>query len=493
MRTTTSNFILFALGACLTLDASAQQKFLDLDSSNSAIKWEVQPKDVVKDATSLFTPNFSSNGWVRAVVPGTVFTSYVEAGLEKDPNFGDNIYKVDKAKYEKEFWYRTAFKIPKTNSEKTWLNFEGINRKGEVYFNGQSLGKLDGFMQRGKFEISKLVRPNAENVLAVLVDYPKLPIPNLASPTYISSSGWDWMPHVPGLLSGITDDVYLTTSNQVTLTDPWVRTDVPSLDRGEVSLQAQLDNHATTTKSGTLSGVITPGNIRFSVPVSIAAGQSRSVNLDKTAFPQFVIRNPKLWWPNGYGAPNLYRCELKFTTEGKTSDLKTIPFGIKKYTYDTNGDVFHLHINGKPVFMKGGNWGMSEYMLRCRGEEYDLKVKLHRDMNFNMIRNWIGSTTDEELYEACDKYGILIWDDFWLNSHPNLPTDLEAFNNNSIEKIKRLRNHPSIAVWCGDNEGTPQPPLNDWLRRDVQLHDGGDRWYQPNSNTGALSGSGFWV
>ena len=79
---------------------------------------------------------------------------------------------------------------------------------------------------------------------------------------------------------------------------------------------------------------------------------------------------------------------------------------------------------------------MSEYMLRCRGEEYDLKLKLHNEMHFNMIRNWIGSVTDDEFYEACDKYGIMVWDDFWLNSNSNLPDDVFAFNMNAVEKIK---------------------------------------------------------
>ena len=206
-----------------------------------------------------------------------------------------------------------------------------------------------------------------------------------------------------------------------------------------------------------------------------------------------AIANPKLWWPNGYGAPNLYNCQLALSANGVVSDLKNIKFGIKQYAYDTKGDVFHLFINGQPIFMKGGNWGMSEYLLRCRGDEYDLKAKLHRDMNFNMIRNWTGATTDEEFYDACDKYGLMVWDDFWLNSHPNLPDDVAAFDANAVEKIKRLRNHPSIAVWCGDNEGVPLPPLNENLRNYVKTYDGGDRWYQPRSNGGALSGSGPWV
>ncbi|RYX82284.1 beta-mannosidase [bacterium] len=477
--------------------AQERQPIFSLDSANSAVKWKVEPQSAVgNDFSSLFAPSYDATKWVPAQVPGTVFTSHVAAGLEKDPNFGDNIQRVDKAKYDRDFWYRAQFPVPTQMTagagQKIWLNFEGVNRKGDVYFNGTNLGRLDGFMQRGKFDITSLVRSGQNNVLAVLVHWPGNPIPNRASPTYISSAGWDWMPYVPGLLSGITDDVYLSTSGQVSLVDPWVRTALPTLSKAEVSLQVGLSNHSNLSQTGVLSGVIQPGGIKFSQQVVLPAQGSKDITLDKTAFKQLMVNNPKLWWPNGYGDPNMYSCDLKFSVGGKVSDSKLVCFGIKKYSYDTKGDVFHVNINDKPIFLKGGNWGMSEYLLRSRGAEYDLKIKLHRDMNFNMIRNWIGSTTDEEFYEACDNEGILVWDDFWLNSHPNLPEDVNAFNNNAIEKIKRLRNHPSIAIWCGDNEGTPLPPLNDWLREDVKTYDGGDRWYQPRSNDGGLSGSGPW-
>ncbi len=493
--------ILFSMGLLLAGKAMAQdrQTVLNLDSANPTIQWKVQPQETVGgDPAALFAPNYNATSWITAQVPGTVFTSYVNAGLEKDPNFGDNIYQVDKTKYNRDFWYRTQFRVlDNTNGgagKRIWLNFRGINRKGDIYFNGANLGRLDGFMERGHFDITSLIRKSQDNVLAVLVHWPGLPIPNRASPTYISSDGWDWMPSVPGLLSGITDDVYLTSSGPVTLVDPWMRTDLPNLDEADVSLQTDVANHSNQAQTGVLNGVIEPGDIRFSQPVALAAGQTKTITLDKNSFKQLAIRHPRLWWPNGYGEPNLYRCDLSFSVGGnQTSDSKSFKFGIKKYSYDTNGDVFHLHINGKPIFVKGGNWGMSEYLLRCRNDEYDLKVKLHQEMNFNLIRNWIGSTTDEAFYEACDKYGIMVWDDFWLNSHPNLPEDVDTFRQNAIEKIKRLRNHPSIALWCGDNEGTPLPPLNDWLRADVQTYDGGDRWYQPRSNMGAMSGSGPWT
>jgi beta-galactosidase/beta-glucuronidase len=418
----------------------------------------------------------------------------VVAGLEKDPNFGDNIYKVDKAKYDRNFWYRTEFKIPENyTKEKIWLNFKGINRKAEIYLNGKQIGVLDGFMQRGNFDVTGLVSKNSSNVLAVLVYCPVNPLVNYASPTYIPSASWDWMPYVPGLNSGITDKVYLSNTGGITLQDPWIHTELPTNARADVSIAVSVKNSTSKFQTGVLTGTIQPGNIEFSQKVFVGGNSTAEIKLDKKRFEQLAINSPKLWWPNGYGEPNLYTCKLSLKLGDEVSDSQVIKFGIKKYSYDTVGNVLHVFVNGTKVFLKGGNWGMAEYMLRCRGNEYDTKLKLHREMNFNIVRNWIGSTTDDEFYDACDKYGMMIWDDFWLNSIPNLPNDVNNFNVNAIEKIKRFRNHPSIAIWCGDNEGTPMPPLNGWLAEDISNYDGGDRRYQPNSHAGSLTGSGPWT
>lgn len=467
--------------------AKAQDKTVSLNS-NVKVRWKVKAAAEVSPGTGLHAAGYNDNDWVKAVVPGTVFGSFVEAGLEKDPNFGDNIYKVDKTKYDRDFWYRVVFEASAGKSgEKRWLNFEGVNRKAEVFLNGRRLGQLDGFMDRGKFDVTGILQEGKSNVLALLVSWPGTPIVNYSSPTYISSASWDWMPYVPGLNMGITDDVFLSSSGRVTITDPWVRTALPDTSRARLSISMELDNHSAETQEGTVSGVIQPGGVSFSKKVKIPAGQTEQVSF------QPEIERPQLWWPNGYGGQPLYTCDLKFTVNENISDEKKIIFGVKQYSYDTLGGVLHIHINGRRIFIKGGNWGMSEYMLRCRGGEYDTKVKLHKEMNFNMIRNWIGSTTDEEFYAACDRYGILVWDDFWLNSHPNLPRDIFAFNRNAVEKIKRLRNHPSIAVWCGDNEGYPLPPLNGWLRENIAAFDGNDRLYQPNSHSDGLTGSGPWT
>jgi hypothetical protein len=469
----------------------AQSNVVYLNSTKDQ-EWKVKAQ--ADDTGNVNSANDNTEGWVPAVVPGTVFSSYVAAGLEKDPNFGDNIYKVDKSKYDRNFRYRTEFSIPTTfTKKKIWLNFKGINRSADIYLNGTKIGSLDGFMQRGMFDITNLVNRNAKNGLAVLVYLPKTPLANVGSPNYVSSAGWDWMPYVPGLNMGITDKVYLSNTGDLTIQDPWIQAKLPTNARADVSIALEIKNHSPSGRQGVIKGVITPGNIAFSQKVYVDANGTINVKLDKRYFSQLVINSPKLWWPNGYGEPNLYECKLSVTLGDEVSDFENIKFGIKKYSYDTLGHVLHLFINGTKVFIKGGDWGMSEYMLRCHGNEYDTKVKLHKEMNFNMIRNWIGSTTDEEFYDACDKYGIMVWDDFWLNANPNLPSDINVFNANAIEKIKRFRNHPSIAVWCAENEGWPEAPLSSWLKEDISTFDGNDRYYQPNSHAENLTGSGPWA
>ena len=492
-----SFLLFFGIFFISSLSVGTAKNKIMLTGSSDIVSWKVKSQsDVGVDSINILQPGYNTSGWVKADVPGTVFGSYVNAGLAKDPNFGDNAYTVDKSKYDRNFWYRTEINTSSfPQGEHIWLNFDGINRKGEVFFNGVRLVFLDGFMERGCFDITRLIRPSGNNVLAVLVYWPTNPVPNYASPTYISSAGWDWMPYVPGLLSGIIDDVYLTASGEVTVIDPWIRTILSAAnDTAYIHLQVELQNNSDSAKRGVLKGIIQPGNIEFSQEMRIAAGKRRTFNINPRRNKNLTVANPELWWPNGYGEPNLYSCELSYETDGKVSDSRTVTFGIKRYEYDTvPGGAFRLKINGQPIYVKGGNWGMSEYMLRCRGAEYDLKIRLHKEMNCNMIRNWIGSTTDAAFYEACDKYGIMVWDDFWLNSHSNLPDDVFTFNKNAVEKIKRLRNHPCIAVWCGDNEGYPLPPLDGWLRENVQTFDAGDRLYHSNSNSDGLSGSGPWT
>ena len=489
-------------------------------SSLNGGHWKLAPQsDVPAPGEQISATGFSTASWLAAQVPGTVFGSYVLAGKEKDPNFGDNIYQVDVLKYDRNFWYRADFSVPQAyQGRRIWLNLDAVNRDADVYVNGNKVGSMHGFLQRGRFDVTRLVKVGGKNSLAVLDYVPVLagkddvemrkvideeqktsarrPVfiskENYSSPAFICSRGWDWMPPVPGLEMGIYKDVYLTTTQDVTLNDPWIRTEKLGPGSADISVQTDLQNLSSTDVQGTLEGEINPGKIAFSQPVTVKSGTTQTVTLTSATVTALHIANPRLWWPNGYGDPNLYTMKVTFRTGSAISDQKTVPFGIRKYTYDTDNKTLHFHINGVQVYPKGGSWGMAEYLLRCTARDYDTKVRFHREMNFNIIRNWMGMTPDEAFYAACDKYGIMVWDELWLNSMGGKPRDLPVFSDNAIEKIKQFRNHACIALWCGDNEGTPFEPLNSWLRDTVQTYDAGDRYYQPRSNAGNLSGSGPW-
>jgi hypothetical protein len=510
-----SIFKLIPLVTCLVLlnlTTNAQNVFTHL-------KWKLMPQSNAYTAAQLSTPGFKTDNWIDAVVPGTVFYSYVVAGKENNPDYADNIYKVDKAKYNKPYWYRTEFSgkgiMP---GKRMWLNCNGVNKRAEVYLNGRHIGTIKGLMERARYDITDIINKNGSNAIAVLIVPPNTNhgLANRESPTYLSSGSWDWMPAVPGLNSGITDTVAITTTGPVIIEDPWVRAELPNKNLANLTVNVKLKNATNAPVKGNLKLTINPGNITITAPVTIDGNGVQSIDLDKTKFPQLSIKKPKLWWPNGYGGKAdgtqyLYTCKVDFEVNNNTaSDAVTKTFGIRKITADTtslNGPL-RVYINDVPVLLKGGNWGMSDYMLKVRGKDYDTRIRLHKEMNFNVIRNWTGEVTDEAFYDYCDKYGIMVWDDFWLNNFGPIDS-LSIFKSNAIEKVKKLRDHPSIVIWCGANEGVPggdpNGPLSTVIKNAIADNDNHDRLYLPRSNAGVnnpnfsihggsriLSGSGIW-
>lgn len=473
------------------------------------LHWKISPQaDTREQAADIATAGFNDKDWVPGIVPGTVFYAYVKAGKESDPDYGDNIYKVDKSKYNRPFWYRTEFTTPRLQkNQRVWLKFNGINKYATIYLNGKLLGTTHGHIQRGIFDITDLLK--SKNAVAVLVAPPRWdpdhdhPLANWESPTYICSGSWDWMPAVPGLNSGITDTVALTISGPVSISDPWVRAVMPDTTQATIHIAAQLTNSSPVAISGTLKAVITPGNITISSrQLTLAPGSQQNITL-----PQQLLQHPRLWWPNGYGDQFLYSCKLSF----ETAIPVTQQFGIRKVTSDTtalNGPM-RLYVNNVPIFVKGGNWGMSDYMLKVRGRDYEPRIRMHADMHFNMIRNWTGEVTDEAFYKYCDQYGIMVWDDFWLNNIGGIDS-LQMFSDNVAEKLKKLRNHPSVVIWCGANEGTPgsnaHGDISNAITAAIKQYDADDKLYLPRSNASVdnpnfsihgssktLSGSGIWA
>jgi len=468
--------------------------------------WKLAPQPEVKETgEQISVPGFADEKWVTAHVPGTAFVDYLTAGLAvQDPQFGNNIGRADRKKYDRNYWYRTEFTVPADYFQggRIWLNLDGVHRDAEVFVNGTPVGTMLGFFQRGRFDVSALVKTGGKNSLAVLAHIMIVPEGkeadgkihgNCSSPSLICSRGWDWMPRVPGLNTGILKDVYLTHTGEVSLHDPWIRTALPRNTEADLSIQTQVANASSSAVSGTLVGEINPGKIAFTKAVTLKPGETQTLTLSATDTPALHISNPKLWWPNGYGEPNLYTCRLEFRTGATVSDQKTVTFGIKRYTYEVKEEVLSFCINGTRLFLKGGSWGLPDFLMRNRTTaDYDIRVRLHKEQNFNIIRNWMGSVPDEAFYEACDRYGLMVWDEFWLDSQGCNPSDIGVFHANAIEKVKQFRNHPCISFWVAMNEGTPPPEVNDPLAEIIRKYDGDDRQYHPNSREDGLSGSGPW-
>ena len=472
--------------------------------------WRLQRDSLVTaGGQALSQPGFHDADWLPATVPGTVLSSYWDDGAIPDPNYGDNQLTISDSFFYADFWYRDEFVVPKPSlGRHVWLNFDGINWKAEVFFNGEKLGKIEGGFMRGRFDVTRLVRPGAQNAIAVLVRKNATPgsvkektldTPDknggalgADNPTFHATIGWDWIPTIRGRDSGIWGDVYLTTSGPVTIEKPFASTTLPLPDRSraDVSVEATLRNNDEKAVTGTLRGRF--GSVSFAKQVTVPAASSTTVKFDPSTTPALRLQSPKLWWPAGYGEPNLYDVELSFKTADKrVSDAKSFKTGVRQFTYSDEGGALKIWINGRRFVGRGGNWGFPESMLRYRAREYDVAVRYHKEMNFTMIRNWVGQTGDDAFYEAADKYGIVVWQDFWLANPfdgPN-PGDNDLFMTNVTDFVERIRNHPSIGLYCGRNEGDPPKPLDDGMRSVVATLHPGLR-YISHSSAGGVSGGG---
>lgn len=434
----------------------------------------------------LSSADYDDSWWTVATVPATVLSSYINAGAVPDPNYSDNQLQISESFFLSDFWYRDSFVLPAAFAgKKVFLNFDGINWKAEVYLNGQHVGNVDGAFMRGQFDVTRYL-VEGENYLAVKIFQTSLPgfikeqtaestgsnggVIGADNPTFHASVGWDWIPTIRGRNIGIWNDVYLTATGDVRITDPFVRTELnlPDNTEAKVFVEATVTNLSDEPVSGQLKGSF--GKTAFGVKVQLAAGESRLVRLEP-----FTIKHPRLWWPVGYGSPELYDTKIAFELDGRkskgksrTSDEVHFKSGVRQMTYATDSlGALNLYVNGRRFVGKGGNWGFSESNLNYRGREYDIAVRYHADQNFTMIRNWVGQVGDEEFYEACDRHGVMIWQDFWLANPwdgPD-PYDEKMFMANAEDYVKRIRNHASVGLYCGRNEGMPPASLDDALRQ----------------------------
>lgn len=401
--------------------------------------------------------NSKENSWLTATVPGTVHLDLMNNKIIPDPYKDENEKKVQWV--ENEDWdYQTSFKVSakELGNQNINLVFNGLDTFSEIYLNGILLKKTDNMFRKWIIPVKQNLKigenilqikfKSAVNVGKELAE--KVPFTMPESPrSFVRKAqyqfGWDWGPRL--VTAGIWKDAKLEFWNNAKLEN--IKIEQKNLTKQK----AELDIHTEIIAESEGKYVISINN------------QPKTIQLKKGVnniqIP-FIINNPKLWQPNGWGDPNLYEIKVFLQKDSKIISEKTEKIGLRTIELiqenDSRGKSFYFKVNGNPLYSKGTNWIPADsFTPRITKEKYQKLIKDSKEANMNMIRVWGGGIyEDDEFYKACDENGILVWQDFMF-AGSFYPSD-EAFLNNVKEEVKdqvnRLQNHPSIALWCGNNE-----------------------------------------
>ncbi|RKR83609.1 glycosyl hydrolase family 2 [Mucilaginibacter gracilis] len=486
--------------------------------------------------------------WYPVKVPSTVLTGLVANGVYPSPYQGLNnmiipdasdefnkLYNLQQFSYlpnkanpwRKPYWYRTSFKVAAADKGRNFqLIFKGINYRAAVWLNGHQIAdsaRMVGMFAEFNLQVSNYILPGAQNVLAVKIyplDYPGLPAKEQLQAlgpfyenggptgdigknvTMLCSVGWDWMPPVRDRNMGIWQPVYLRTTGAITIGRPKIKTDLPNQPNNgpaKLAVSFYLSNHSNVVDYGSVKFIITPQNfqgpapIQYSQKITVPADSTINLYLDADRVKQLLVQNPHLWWPNNYGAANLYRIRLQYSNASGITDDTSFVFGIRTVgsKVDTVNNFVRrsFFVNGKKVNLVGGAW-VPDMMVNRDSARYDAELHLCRNANVNLVRIWGGGVTPPDaFFDAADKYGLMIWSDFWITGDTqgefkgsaDWPLEGNVFVDNVVSTLYRIRNHPSLLVWTGGNEGHARKPLYDAMRNSIIELDG-TRPFIPSSS-----------
>ncbi|OUM94627.1 MAG: beta-galactosidase [Thermobacillus sp. ZCTH02-B1] len=412
--------------------------------------------------------------WMPAAVPGCVHTDLLANGRIPDPFDGTNerdLQWIDKQDWE----YETTFDVSGDllGESRIDLVFDGLDTYADVTLNGEHVLSADNMFRVWRVGVKRLLKPAGNRLhirfrSPIREDLPKLEKLGYPLPAVNDQSengglgdrkvsvfarkapyhyGWDWGPRF--VTSGIWREVRLEAWSGVRIADLFIRQ--RSVTEAEARLTAVVEVEAEAAWSGTLR-LAADGRV-WERDVSLEAGV-RTVELDA------VIERPRLWWCRGLGEQHLYTFRAELLASGRVAAARQVRTGLRSIRLvrkkDEWGTSFHFELNGVPVFAKGANHiPLDSFVTRVTRERYEHEIASAAQSNMNMLRVWGGGIyEDDAFYDLCDEYGILVWQDFMFacSLYPGDEAFLENVRIEAEQNVKRLRNHPCIALWCGNNE-----------------------------------------
>ncbi len=450
-----------------------------MEKMNVNGSWELieRPLD---DGPDRFADIASLPSDLSAQVPGDVNDALVASGRMPEPLVGTNFQQFDWIE-DRSWWYRRTFSVNRElrDMQRLVLSLDGLDVHADVWLNGNHLGHQASAFYPLQSDVTEIVDRDGENTIVVRLttglehvpEDPDFPLVNavpteegrgypergnkrriyLRKPAFVW--GWDWAPHLP--TCGITGNVELVGQKMLDVSNTHLRTEAAA--HGAAVIHAEVELEYDTLVDTARADVDV-------VATDETGGENRTVEKDvfvrsgvtyvKT---QIAVSNPKWWWPNGSGSQHLYQVQVRVSCNGETVETEPVAFGLRTVEMDTAPGRFRFVVNGEPVFMKGGNWIPSDSLYgRITPEKLTTLVREAAEAGFNVLRIWGGGRFEmDAFYEACDRYGIMVWHDFMSACAPlpaHEPWFTQEFEKEAMFQVRRLRNRACLLLWCGNNE-----------------------------------------
>jgi len=406
--------------------------------------------------------------WMNGSVPGDVHTTLLSHGRIPDPFVADHEKQVMwVAETDWEYRYTFTPEAGLLKEDRVLLVCDGLDTLADVYLNGSWLGHTENMFRQFTWDVKELLL-DGQNEIRVVFGAPVTYITekqkvkpmvyggDIPGGPHLRKApcqwGWDWGPKLPPI--GIWKDLRLEGYSTARIEDAYLRQRFEKDENGKEEAIVWVEMAVEEWADSSLTAVL-----KLTAPDGKAFESKVPID-DDESFPIVEIPEPQLWWPNGYGAQPLYQVEVRLLAGKKLLDKRTYQLGLRtielRQEPDEWGESFTFVVNGVPVFAKGADWIPADsFPTRISDKYMEGLIQSAAQAHMNMLRVWGGGLYEEErFYDLCDRYGLMVWQDF-IFACGIYPDDPEFFDNveeEAIQNVRRIRHRASLAIWCGNNE-----------------------------------------